>query len=91
MYFNITIQNLFNPKYKYKKYFSYYKAISKNKNLELETFYSNYNLFNFSVNFQPMGRDHAGFGLDVNVFGWEFSFRIYDSRHWDYPNWCWEK
>ena len=91
MYLNISIQNLFRSKNKYKKYFSYYKPISKNKNIELEFFYSNYNLLNFEIDFHPIGRDHAGFGLDVNILGWELNFRLYDSRHWDYKNWCWEE
>lgn len=91
MYINISIQNLFRSLNKYEKYFSYYKQISTNKNLEIETSYSNYDVFKFELDCSPIGKDHAGFGLDINILCWQFSFRIYDSRHWDYSNWCWEE
>ena len=91
MYFNITIQNLFNLKNKYKKYTSFYKPISKNKNIEIETYYSDCQLFKFEIDLHIIGRDHAGFNFEINMFGWQIDFRIYDSRHWDYKNWCWEE
>ena len=91
MYFNITIQNLFNPKNKYKKYTSFYKPISKNKNIEIETFYSGYNIFQFELDFCPITKDHGGLNITLNFLGFEAGLRIYDSRHWDYKNWCWEE
>jgi hypothetical protein len=92
MYVNITILNLFKKsKTKYKKYISFYKPISENKNVELEAFYSNYEIFKFELNSHLIGRDHAGFDLSINILGFEVSFRFYDSRHWDYGNWRWEE
>ena len=28
-------------------------------------------------------QDHAGINLELGLFGYEISFRVYDSRHWD--------
>jgi len=35
-------------------------------------------------------QDHAGLVIEFGLFGYEFEFRIYDTRHWDYENKCWE-
>lgn len=35
--------------------------------------------------------DHSGLYMDLGLFGYNFSFNFYDSRHWDYENNCWEK
>ena len=35
-------------------------------------------------------QDHAGFCIELDLFGWGVEFRIYDSRHWDYENDCWK-
>ena len=37
-----------------------------------------------------MRQDHAGFGFDIELFGWNIDYRFYDSRHWDYSNGRWE-
>lgn len=36
-------------------------------------------------------RDHAGFRFYVEIFRLNFEVSIYDNRHWDYVNDCWEK
>jgi hypothetical protein len=36
-------------------------------------------------------RDHAGFKFELGLFGYAMLFQIYDNRHWDYTNDCWEK
>lgn len=92
MYINISFQNFFRrSKGKWERYFCFYKPISKNKNIEIETTWSNYEIFKLQLDFHSRGRDHAGFYFDINLFGWELSFRIYDSRHWDYEKWLWEE
>ena len=48
-------------------------------------------LFQFELDFCPIGKDHGGLNLNLNFLGFEASLRIYDSRHWDYKNWCWEE
>jgi len=35
-------------------------------------------------------QDHAGFGMELDLFGWGIDFKIYDHRHWDFENNCWE-
>jgi hypothetical protein len=37
-----------------------------------------------------MRQDHAGFGFDIGLFGWNIDYRFYDSRHWDYESNMWE-
>jgi hypothetical protein len=37
-----------------------------------------------------MRQDHAGFSLEIELFGWGIDYRFYDNRHWDYENGCWE-
>jgi len=37
------------------------------------------------------GRDHAGLRLNLGFLGFELTFSIYDSRHWDYKNNRWEE
>lgn len=45
----------------------------------------------FKIDFQPSGRDHGGLELKIDLFKLiEIRFVIYDSRHWDYENDCWE-
>ena len=36
-------------------------------------------------------QDHAGFSLEIELFGWSIEYRVYDNRHWDYENGCWEE
>jgi len=38
-----------------------------------------------------MRQDHAWIGFDISLVGWNFDFRLYDSRHWDHTNNCWCK
>jgi len=36
-------------------------------------------------------KDHAGFNIDLMLFGAFIEFNIYDTRHWDEENECWKK
>jgi len=91
MYFNFTIRNFCKPRKEFKKYFSFYKQLSKYKNVEFETYYSGYDIFLFELDFCPIAKDHGGLSINLNFLGFEVGLRIYDSRHWDCENWCWEK
>ena len=91
MYFNFTIYNFTKKTNFWYKLKSYHKQLSKNKNLEIETFFSNYNLFSFEFDCKLTGKDHAGIRVKINIFGLELEVNFYDSRHWDYNNKCWEK
>ncbi len=46
-------------------------------------------IIGFSIDF-TMRQDHAGFGFDFELFGWNIDYRFYDARHWDYESgrWC---
>ena len=33
---------------------------------------------------------HAGLSLEIGLLGYCLNFDLYDSRHWDYENNCWE-
>ena len=91
MYFNFTIYNFTkNPDYWY-KIKSYYKQLSKNKNLEVEMFFSNYNLLSFEFDCKIRGKDHAGVRCKLNILGIELEINFYDSRHWNYKKKCWEE
>lgn len=45
----------------------------------------------FSVFFRASRKhDHAGVSIGFALFGWHFSIELYDMRHWDDENDCWE-
>jgi hypothetical protein len=46
-------------------------------------------IIGFTFDF-TMRQDHAGFSLEIELFGWSIEYRFYDNRHWDYKNGCWE-
>jgi hypothetical protein len=91
MYFNISLHNIFNKKNKFESYFCYYISISKNKNIETQLIYTNSTFFKIELDFSLIGKDHAGIYFEINVLGYELCLKMYDSRHWNYENWCWEK
>lgn len=91
MYINFTIYNFTKKQRFWYKLKWFHKQLSKNKNLEIETFFSNYNLFSFEFDSKLTGKDHAGIRFKLNVFGLELEINFYDSRHWDYKNNRWEE
>lgn len=91
MYINFSIYNFFVKKEKWNKLFSFYMQLSEHKHLEFEMFYSNHHLFSFEFQIKPIKQDHAGGKILLNVLGWEAEIRVYDNRHWDYQNNCWEE
>ena len=36
-------------------------------------------------------KDHAGFSIELGLFGWDVEFKVYDHRHWDVDYNCWVK
>lgn len=66
------------------------KLVAKNKAFKFEvTKYAHY-LFEFHLDLNIVGGDHAGPSLEVNLFGYTVDIELYDTRHWDYENNCWE-
>ena len=53
----------------------------KNKFIELEC-YKDGHLLSFMLNW-TICQSHAGFDLELGLFGYNFHFNFYDSRHWN--------
>jgi len=71
-------------------FFCYYKQLSKHKTLELQSgTWQEWSYFDFSKRWNRH-TDHAGFNLNIEIFGLYFIFQIYDNRHWNYEYNCWE-
>ena len=66
------------------------KKLSKHKFLELELFVDSQHIFELQIDLRLRGRDHAGPAITLNLLCLAVSARIYDHRHWDYKNNCWE-
>lgn len=65
-------------------------SFTKHKHWEFEIIRHSYDLFEVAINFTVRGQDHAGLRLSLALFGYSVKLDIYDSRHWDYDNNCWE-
>ncbi len=75
-----------------KHYVVWDKKLSKDWAAELQiSRFSAYNLFEFRVGTEWTGRDHAGPSLHVELFGYMFACKIYNTRHWDYETGTWTK
>lgn len=48
-----------------------------------------FGLFNFQI-CKNKETDHAGFWFNLSIFGLDFTYRKYDTRHWNYENETWE-
>ncbi len=64
------------------------KTWMPNKFWELGVYKTN-SIILFTFNFTIRG-DHAGLKFDFGILGLDINFMIYDNRHWDYDNDCWE-
>lgn len=63
--------------------------ITKNMAWEFEIIRYSYTFAEFNTSY-TVRQDHAGFDLEIGLFGYSMHFQIYDSRHWNYTNNCWE-
>lgn len=46
----------------------------------------------FAIWFKAIRKqDHAGVKLRFAIFSYQLSLSLYDNRHWDYDNDCWEE
>lgn len=62
--------------------------VSKHKAIEVELLKTaDIVEFNLSVTHR---QSHAGVDFELGLFGYNFAFRFYDSRHWDYILNKWE-
>ena len=74
-------------------YFNNFGCVSgvlfAHKAWELEHSYYSPLLFDFEVRW-TRGQDHAGIEIGAGILGYGISFRIYDTRHWNHMENCWE-
>ena len=84
------IENLW-AKNKFDNLFNRSKKISTNKVIEFEICYYSKNLFEFKLDINWMGRDHAGPEIEIGVFGYSAHLHLYDSRHWNHITNSWEE
>jgi len=74
-------------------YFNNFGCVSgvlfAHKAWELEHSYYSPLLFDFEVRW-TRGQDHAGVEIGAGILGYGISFRIYDTRHWNHMENCWE-
>ncbi len=65
--------------------------ITKNKHWDFQIYYTSHTLFTIELSTHIKGNDHAGPAFGINILGLQIDFGIYDCRHWDYDNNCWEE
>lgn len=63
---------------------------SKNKAYEFEIIKHSYDFLSIHFSTAVKGVDHAGPRIELALFGYSISFKIYDTRHWDYDKNDWE-
>lgn len=88
----IRIKNPFHNEVKspWKSIYQWEKLITTNKFLEIGFFKYAYSLFEFNLNTDVRGTDHAGPDFSLSVLGYEFRIAMRDKRHWNYENNSWE-
>lgn len=70
---------------------SYCRKLRENKSFEWQTgFFGWSNMFDFNLDLIPWGSHHASIGISITLFGFMVDAKVYDHRHWDYDNDCWE-
>jgi hypothetical protein len=66
------------------------KKLTTYKFFEIQTFIDAEHLFQFELDLRLSGRDHAGPSVEVVFLCLGLTLKIYDSRHWDYEENCWD-
>ena len=91
--FHFALRNPFkSARVEQKDYIEYDRKITTNKSVEVQlSRWQAHNIFELSVSVIPYGEDHGNIGFDIELFGYFFAAKIYDIRHWDYENHCWEE
>lgn len=90
MYFQFSLRNYFKKNSIFRNLWAFFKPISKNKNIEIELLKTNDHWFKIELNANFTGQDHAGVSFEISLASYCLTLNIYDSRHWDYENNCWE-
>jgi hypothetical protein len=63
--------------------------ITKHTNLEVGVFFYLRNLFEFNLDIEWRGNDHAGPQFEIAILGLEFRIAMPDTRHWYYSKNRW--
>ena len=58
------------------------KSLTKNKTIEIGV-YRNNSIIGASFNITGFRQDHAGFGFDLELLGYNLDFIFYDNRHYN--------
>lgn len=74
----------------FKNYKTWSGKVSTNKGWEVQFYKYAYNLVELKLDLAWAGSDHAGPTVELNIFGYTAIIKMYDKRHWDYDNHCWE-
>lgn len=81
IHLNFNIRNPWDKSWSKTLWNKCYDTLHKNKFIELEV-YKDTTLIALSLDWS-IRRDHAGFDFEVGLFGYNFHFNLYDSRHWN--------
>ena len=89
---NITVNNIISPIGEFKNYFCKEGVIPRfvNKCYCAQISYDPYTFLHASVDIVWKGCDHAGPHIEITVCGVTLELSLYDKRHWDDDNDCWE-
>lgn len=90
MYFQFSLRNYFKKKNVFDNLWVFFKHLSKNKNIEIELLKSNNYWFKVELDGSFIGQDHAGIFFEISLASYCLTLNLYDSRHWDSKNNCWE-
>lgn len=90
---HFTISNPFKTKeFDQIDYITYDRSLTTNKAFEIQfTKWRPTTLFSIGLDTRWRGCDHGGIRFDIEVFGYFLNLNLYDKRHWDWENWCWEE
>jgi hypothetical protein len=88
IYFKLRMANpFFRPQPDFENTDYYWKDVNltKHKNFEIQiSRFEPDHVFDVAVDLCWWGRDHAGPELDINLWGFMFNMKVYDSRHWNH-------
>jgi len=93
IYLRMVIDNpWFNPRTDFESKDYYWKdtKLTKNKNFEIQiSRFEPTSILDVGIDLRWRGQDHRGPELDLNILGFMFNVKIYDSRHWNHEKSRW--
>lgn len=89
LFVTLKIENPYSKEF-FRNVFNRSIKLFYHKFFEFEIIYHSKTILEFNLSFTTK-RDHSGFELILGLMGISISFKILDSRHWDYENDRWEQ